>query len=126
MPEVLVLSGPQNTRIELAVGDLVVFIDETGDEFLTDPRHPVFGLAGCACKVEDYESGIQRPWRELKSSIFGDPGVALHATEIDVTNKEFVAALSEYFETNGFGRLAAVVTLATENLTSFERYKLDF
>jgi hypothetical protein len=48
----------------------MVFIDETGNDTLSDKRYPIFGLGGCAVLASDYEMLINIPWNNLKKNYF--------------------------------------------------------
>ena len=39
---------------------LLIFLDETGQERYADPKHPVFGIGGCAMISDHYVRRIQK------------------------------------------------------------------
>lgn len=92
---------------------LLVFIDETGDEGFSDPRHPVFGLGGAAMTVRSYRSLIRPSWHELKRQHFGGPEAALHACELRSPTTNQLGALRKFFESDLFTRVVAVASSKT-------------
>ena len=70
------------TVLTIKPDTLLLFIDETGHEQLTDPNYPIFGMGGCAVMGNSYEHIIREPWRELKAQHFGGPDVPLHASDL--------------------------------------------
>lgn len=104
----------EDTELVLEPNDLLVCIDETGSETLSDPRYPVFGIGGCAIRGDRYVSEIDQPWREIKSSYFAGPDKPLHANDIDRRNDSGILALGEFFQQRQFARFATVITSATK------------
>lgn len=95
-------------QVELDADTLVVWLDETGDEGLSDPGHPVFGLGGCATLVTDYRTTIQVPWHRMKQDHFGGAEVPLHAAKRGLTQGQ-VEALAGFFRASSCHRLAVIV-----------------
>ena len=91
---------------------LLLFVDETGTEDLSDPNYPVFGLGGCAIRAEDYRQLVAGPWRVMKFRHFGGLEVPLHAAALRPTSTQ-VQAIGEVFRTAQFHRLAAVASTST-------------
>ena len=48
--------------INVSPNSALVFLDETGDEQLKDPKYPIFGLGGCCILAKNYFNLIDRPW----------------------------------------------------------------
>jgi len=92
---------------------LLVFIDETGNEDFSDPRHPVFGLGGAAMTVGTYKSLIRPSWQELKRQHFGGPEAAVHACELRSPTPNQLGALGDFFKSELFTRVAAVASSKT-------------
>jgi len=65
---------------------LIVFIDETGSEYFSDPNNPTFGRAGCATLGRDYKSQLKKPWRKLKREKLGGVSKPFHAADFGQTN----------------------------------------
>lgn len=64
--------------------DFIVFVDESGDHGLVsiDPNYPLFVLAFCLMKKEDYRLRLVPRLLELKMDHFGHDGVILHEKDI--------------------------------------------
>ena len=93
---------------------LMVFIDETGSESLSDKIHPVFGLGGCAVLASDYEKLISIPWDNLKNEYFEGADKTLHASELNSPTPQQLEALNDFFKNNGFVRVAGIACKNTE------------
>lgn len=104
---------------------LLVFIDETGIEDLSDPAYSIFGLGGCAVRAEDYHNIIAAPWRVMKLHHFGGLNAPIHASELREIEPEQIQALADFFKAGAFYRLAALMDLST-NLGSqkFSNYEV--
>lgn len=99
------LDGANRRAIDLRNEDAVVFIDETGHDQFHDPKYPVFGWGGCAMSVPAYRD-VDRAWRSLKQTHFPNVPV-MHAATLKPTQEQ-AAAVGEFFQTQTFGRFAAV------------------
>jgi hypothetical protein len=102
---------------------LMVFIDETGNDALSDKRYPIFGLGGCAVLVSDYEKLISIPWNNLKNDYFKGADKPLHASELKSPTPEQLQALNDFFKNNGFARVAGIVcknTIIDNNIGIYE------
>lgn len=64
--------------------DYIVYVDESGDHGLTsiNPEYPVFVLAFCLIRKDDYLNLIVPAIQELKFRYFGHDMVILHEAEI--------------------------------------------
>jgi hypothetical protein len=109
-------------RPTLKATSLVVFVDETGEESLSDPDFPVFGMAGCAMRADTYFGSVAESWRALKESHFGGRNVPMHAAAIDRDNKAGIAAIGEFFLREHFSRFGVVLSSKTAlvGIESFE------
>lgn len=94
--------------------DLLVYLDETGGETMSDPEYPIFGIGGCAVTGDKYLEAIERPWKDLKTRYFGSVDQPLHASQIDTSNKIGIRALGDFFRRNTFARFATVFTKETQ------------
>ncbi|MET4037956.1 MULTISPECIES: hypothetical protein [unclassified Bradyrhizobium] len=81
--------------LTIADQSLVVFVDDTGHEVLV-PRHPVYGLGGCAVMAGDLDRLIRHPWHEVRRKVTGSADTPLHA--------------AAFFRTEPFARIGATVT----------------
>ena len=108
---VLFLEGPEGV-VGLPGSALLVAIDETGDEALKDPNHPIFGLGGCAVMVRDYERRVRAPWSYMKSRWFSDVPV-LHAVDLR-PDAEQIGALNHFFAKFEFFRLYSALSDKTQ------------
>lgn len=77
---------------------LLVFIDETGIEDLSDPNNPTFGIAGCAILGRDYEGLLVEPWKLLKKVLLGRVDTLFHATVLQRASPsaEQIQAINEF------------------------------
>jgi len=108
-----ITSADSTTPTTLEESCLLVFVDETGDEGFSDPRHPVFGLGGAAMTVGTYSSLIRPRWIELKRQHFGGSKVALHACDLRSPTANQLGALGDFFKSELFTRVVAVASSKT-------------
>lgn len=106
------------TKLAILPDDMVFFVDETGDEGFSDPRHPVFAMGGCASFGDRVMPDIVRPWRALKESHFGGSEVPLHAASLRATQEQ-MEALGQYFKAGRFFRFATVFDRDTQYIGDF-------
>jgi len=109
------------STLDLRPGMLVCFIDESGDEGLSDPHHPVFGLGGCAVPAHAMAMHLDLPWRRMKARHFGGEGVPLHASALRRQTAEQMAALGSFFRRRPFLRFAALLSRDTAMASDTER-----
>lgn len=74
-----------DSTLQLPTRSLLIFIDETGNEDLSDPNNPTFGRGGCGVLFPEYQSRIGKPWRRLKRTRLGGNLKPFHATEFEQT-----------------------------------------
>lgn len=72
--------------------DYIVFADESGDHGLVsiNPQFPVFALAFCVVKVDDYINSVVPDMQRLKFSTWGHDSVIFHERDIRKSEKDFV------------------------------------
>jgi hypothetical protein len=72
--------------------DYLIFIDESGDHTLdfTNPQFPVFVLAACIIKKEEYINKLTPKFTELKLKYFHDDSIIFHERELHKRDKAFV------------------------------------
>jgi len=117
MAKNLVIQLEDGVLIELESSCYCVFIDETGSESLRDPNYPIFGMGGCGTLVSHYWEWLALPWTRMKSLYFGDPNIALHASDIRPGISRFgqkVKGLNEFFGCGPYSRFAAIYEINTE------------
>src|SRR5579864_446483 len=88
---------------------LMIFIDETGHEELSDKDFPFFGYGGCLTFAVDYGNAIVNPWKAVERAFPSDM-LPLHASSLKpalLTNAHFEALIG-FFSNNVFGRFAAI------------------
>lgn len=119
--DVLVLRSPQDD-VTLGPTDLLVAVDETGVEDISDPHYPVFGMGGCAILVGQYHDFIRQPWALMKKRHFDGPQSPLHASGLRATSNQ-QNLIGEFFRQHAFFRLAAVLTDKTVLQSPFSRYE---
>lgn len=121
---------PKQSTITLSVAEdggsivlddtsLLAFVDETGHELFSDPKHPVFGLGGCILLVSEYVNQVRPTWLRLKEQYFGDANIPLHAAELRSPTQEQVNALNAFFAS---GRLARFTAVASEKSVLPDEY----
>ena len=103
---------------------LVIFLDETGDEQYTDPKHPVFGIGGCAIISDDYVRRIQRPWTLLKRDILKLGIKPFHATDFERSRPTMdkISAINNFL-TRGFHRISVVTDVNTERPKGYDGHE---
>ena len=72
-------------------GDYIIYADESGDHSLTkiDKGYPIFCLALCAIKKEDYINKIVPAIQKLKFDYWGHDKIILHEREIRKEQDDF-------------------------------------
>ena len=102
-------------------GEYVVYVDEAGDHGRVSPEFPVFVLAFCIFKKQDYASTVLPAVHGLKFRYFGHDAVVLHEREIRKaaapfeflrvpdTRTSFMDELSRIIEAAPFSLIAVVV-----------------
>lgn len=68
----------------MSYSDYIIYVDESGDHGLIniDPEYPVFCLAFCVIKKDDYINKIIPALHQLKFKYWGHDNVNLHASDI--------------------------------------------
>lgn len=102
---------------------LMVFVDETGHEKLSDPAYPVFGLAGCVLRADAYFDFVAPAWRKLKSEHFDGERSPLHASSLGPITNPAKEALARFFRDEHFSRIGVTVTSKTD-LAGFQAYEV--
>lgn len=104
---------------------VLVFVDETGIEDLSDPKAPFFGLAGCIVGASIYQKAIDEPWTRVEQE-FPNQNKPLHAAALNLktTSESQLQSVADFFCRGQFGRVAAVATRATQNETILDLFDL--
>lgn len=110
----ITLYDSSHNPIPIKNNDLVIAIDETGQENFTDPNYPVFGLSASMCLGGEYYKEVQKPWESVKINAGLKATDNLHAAEIDVKNMDLILGLSDFFKTSTFGRIAVGCSSTTK------------
>jgi hypothetical protein len=73
--------------------DYIIFVDESGDHSLevVNPAYPLFVLAFCIIRQDDYADRIVPAIQKLKFATFGHDMVVLHSRDIRKEQGEFAA-----------------------------------
>lgn len=104
-------------------GDYIVYVDESGDHGLAspDPQYPVFVLAYCIFRKQEYTELVVPAVQALKFAHFGHDLVVLHEREIRKAERpfdfggarekqgEFMADLSEVLAAAPFTLIATCI-----------------
>lgn len=107
----------------MTFSDYVVFVDESGDHGLVnvDPTYPMFVLALCVFRKQDYIDVVCPAVQRLKFNYWGHDSVVLHEHDIRKPNRtygflfnaarrlEFLRDLSDLIESAPFTLIASVV-----------------
>jgi hypothetical protein len=116
--------------LDLRPNDLLLCIDETGSESLSDPRHPVFGFGGCAIEGSRYIEAVEQPWNQLKLRHFGLTSQPLHAAKVSPSNLAGIDAIGNFFRTSPVARFAMLLTTETaisgEDTDTYQALALSF
>ncbi len=110
--------------LEVSDSSLLVFIDETGEEFFQDLEFPLFGLGGCVVPAVAYFNTVSPAWLELKRRFFGGADHPLHATSIDRSNTCGIEAVGNFFREHAFSRIAVALTRSTELSKQLEPFQV--
>lgn len=101
---------------------LLIWLDETGNESLSDDNYPFFGLGGCLVVARHYDEVVRKPWMKMRTKQF-DGAASLHASGLRDPTPSQLSALSRFFLNGRFGRVASILSgrsyLATE-LASYQ------
>ena len=120
----MIILDTKKGKVQIEGNSLLVFIDETGNEYLKDKEYPIFGLGGCAVICKEYNNSIRMPWYNMKDAFFDRKENKLHAKDLFQPKKIQINALSDFFKKNKFARIAAVMSNKTINNTEYDVYNL--
>jgi hypothetical protein len=122
----MILDAETGERIRLPGSCLLVFLDETGEESLSDPNYPLFGLGGCLVTVERYQRLVNIPWTYMMGQWFGGEDKIFHSVDYSGGRgtPDQYAALVHYFTRFAIGRIASVVSEITERGVDMGTYEL--
>jgi len=72
--------------------DYIIFVDESGDHSLEviNPAYPLFVLAFCIVRQEDYTNRVVPAFQKLKFATFGHDMTVFHSRDIRKEHGEFV------------------------------------
>lgn len=120
----IILDTKKEGKVQIEGNSLLVFIDETGNEYLKDKEYPIFGLGGCAVICKEYNNSIRKTWNKMKDIFFDGKENKLHAKDLFQPKKIQINAISDFFKKNKFARVAAVMSNKTINNTEYDIYNL--
>ena len=102
-------------ELNLPARSMLVFVDETGNEDLSDPKNQTFGRGGCGCLYTSYRNLIKRPWRKLKRERLGGANKPFHAVEFAQTKPTLrqISGINS-FVARPFWRFATMLDARTE------------
>jgi hypothetical protein len=77
--------------------DYIVFVDESGDHGMVgiDQTYPMFGLAFCIFRKQEYMQIVCPAVQSLKFKHWGHDGVVLHEHDIRKPKREYTFAECE-------------------------------
>jgi hypothetical protein len=78
--------------MDVPFSDYIIFVDESGDHSLevVNPAYPLFVLAFCIVRKDDYADGLVPAIQKLKFATFGHDMTVLHSRDIRKEHGEFV------------------------------------
>jgi hypothetical protein len=79
------IDRPVDEALKLPPNSLLIFVDETGNEDLSDPNNPTFGRGGCGALFTEYNLRISNPWKRLKRERLGGATKRFHAADFEQT-----------------------------------------
>lgn len=120
----MIIINTKKGKVKIEGNSLLVFIDETGNEYLKDKEYPIFGLGGCAVICKEYNNSIRITWNKMKDTFFDGKENKLHAKDFFQPKKIQINAISDFFKKNKFARVAAVMSNKTINNTEYDIYNL--
>jgi hypothetical protein len=115
-------SGEKEEEIHLYPTDLLIAIDETGIEDVSDHNFPLFGLGGCGVHAGQFFDLMANPWNRLKQDHFSGILAPLHAADLRAATAEQMQAVGDFFQKHPFFRFAALLTRETNLHSPEERY----
>lgn len=118
------ITKPAPNPEPLTPDTLLVFLDETGDEQYSDPKHPVFGIGGCAIRSEEYVHRIRMPWVLLKRDVLGLINQPFHAVDFERSRPaiEKILAINTFLK-RGFHRIAVTTDRNTARPNGYDGHE---
>ena len=104
----------------MSFSDYIVYVDESGDHSLNpiNPDYPVFVLAFCILRKDDYLAEVVPRIQELKFKYFGHDMIVLHEIEIRKSRGPFNILLNEKVRDAFLKDLSALITDAPFTLVA--------
>ena len=110
--------------LRLPLRSLLIYIDETGNEDLSDPKNPTFGRGGCGALISEYKARIAKPWRRLKRERLGGATKPFHATDFEQTRPTMYQITGiNAFMGRHFWRFATTCNSRTELPSGIDAHK---
>jgi len=99
--------------------DFIVFVDESGDHSLevVNPAYPLFVLAFCIMRKDDYADRVVPSMQRLKFDTFGHDMTVLHSRDIRKQHGEFTVLRHPERRTRFLAGMSEVVAEAPFTLT---------
>ncbi len=96
----------------MSFGDYIVYVDESGDHSLTsiNRQNPVFVLAFCIFRKDEYRAVVVPSVQKLKFDFWGHDCVILHSHEIRKAHGDFNILLNANTRAAFLTRMSALVT----------------
>jgi hypothetical protein len=111
--DIIDLVTPAGIHVRTPPSSILVFTDETGDDSLRDPIHPIYGIGGCVAEAQWYRPVIAERWRQMKNRHFQSEAFPLHAADLRVPTADQLSSLNDFFTDARFGRFATVFSNRT-------------
>lgn len=112
------LVPPPNSLV-IGDQDLLVFIDETGHEDITNSAR-LFGVGGIIVYGAAYAQAVEQPWKAIRTQLALLPDQPLHAASDFKLYNSALPQLANFFEQGAFVRHVSIVTpRTTSNFNPF-------
>jgi len=100
-------------EVSLAPSTLLVFVDETGNDSLRDPKYPIFGFGALALQAEVYCNSLREAWLQMKDVAFSGRNMELHACDLRPPTGAQIENLNAFFRCHNFARISRIFTIDT-------------
>jgi hypothetical protein len=105
-------------------GDYIIYVDENGDHSLTsiNPDYPLFVLAFCIVRKDDYAARISPALQKLKFETFGHDMIVLHSHRIRKEEGPFAVLRNPMLREPFMAQLSALVRDAPFTLDPLRKW----
>ncbi len=86
--------------VRIGADDIVIFLDEVGDQTFSDPENKHFGFGGVVIRGGDQYSYLYEKWTGVRQSLSSGVDAQLHAKQINWKSKYKTRILESFFAEN--------------------------